>query len=102
MGVADFGIHPTIQPSNHPRQRAREPREAFAIAAGERQSRATVENNGVFAMKERLEFLDAVDVHDSRAADADEIPGGEALLDGSHRFAEQVARLANVNIDIVI
>jgi hypothetical protein len=55
----------------------------------------------VFAVEERLELLDAVDVHDRRAMDADEAVGVHAALEPGHRLSQQVRLPGHVQADVV-
>ena len=53
-------------------------------------------------MKERLQFLDVIDVYDGRPADAEEIAPFEALFHCRHRFAVQMRFLADMQADIIV
>src|SRR5438477_2436164 len=53
-------------------------------------------------MKERLQFLNSIDVHDGRAADAQEFGRGKSFDQGGHRFAMQVRLSSNVQADVIV
>src|SRR5206468_4601481 len=60
------------------------------------------QDHRIFPVKKRLQFLDAIDVHDRRAANPHEFPPFEALLHSIHRFAMQMRLIAYMQAHVIV
>src|SRR5271168_5343715 len=74
----------------------------FAVAAAQRELGAVSEADLIVAVKKRREFGDAIQIHDRRAMNAEELSRVEALFNRSHCAAQQMRLAAHVQADIII
>src|SRR5437870_12166039 len=72
-----------------------------AVAAGQAESRAALEDHDRVAMKPWLHFADAVQIDERRSADASKPLRIEPLLERAEGGAEHVGRSAHAEADIV-
>src|SRR5207247_10768458 len=73
-----------------------------AVAAGQAESGAALENHDRVAVKPWLHFADAVQIDERRSADASKPLRIEPLLERAEGGAEHVGRSAHVESDIVL
>src|SRR5207245_10612447 len=73
-----------------------------AVAAGQAESRAALEDHDRGAMKPRLHLADAVPIDERRSADASKPLRIQPLLARAEGGAEHVGRCAHVEADIAL
>src|SRR6185369_1949099 len=73
-----------------------------AIAAAARDACAVLEQQPRITSVQRLDLLEAIEIHDVTAMHAHEARGIESLLDRSHRRAQWINAAAHVQIDVVL
>src|SRR2546422_543164 len=73
----------------------------MAKVAAHVQARAVLENDRVIAIKHRLQFLDAIHIHNRRAADANEAVGRQLCFHSTDGLAQLMRDTADVHSHII-
>jgi hypothetical protein len=75
--------------------------QAIAIGAAEREFRAVSQPDGVIAVEERRQFLDAIQMDEAGAVDAQKARRIEPAFQMAERFAQQVGFGSGVQRDVI-
>src|SRR6266480_1966527 len=76
--------------------------ELVTMRPAQRQPRAVAQDDGIFTVKQGLEFFDAFDVDDRRTADAHEFICGKFALQRGHRLAVQMGLVSDVEFHVIV